>query len=109
MPASAFRAFLSILFRAIYRLEVRGAENFAKAGLNAIIALNHVSFLDAALALALIDKDPVFAIDHGIAQRWWVNPFLKSTRAIPLDPLKPMATRTLINAFPRAGLRSPAA
>ena len=98
MPASAFRDFLSILFRAVYRLKVRGAENFAKAGQNVIIALNHVSFLDAALALSLLDKDPVFAIDHGIAERWWVMPFLKITRAIPLDPLKPMATRTLINA-----------
>jgi acyl-[acyl-carrier-protein]-phospholipid O-acyltransferase / long-chain-fatty-acid--[acyl-carrier-protein] ligase len=96
MPASAFRDFLSILFRAVYRLEVRGAENFAKAGPNAIIALNHVSFLDA--ALSLLENDPVFAIDHGIAQRWWVKPFQKITRAIPLDPLKPMATRTLINA-----------
>jgi acyl-[acyl-carrier-protein]-phospholipid O-acyltransferase / long-chain-fatty-acid--[acyl-carrier-protein] ligase len=27
-----------------------------------------------------------------------VKPFLKVTRAIPLDPLKPMATRSLINA-----------
>ncbi|HEY8032756.1 MAG TPA: acyl-[ACP]--phospholipid O-acyltransferase [Methylocella sp.] len=98
MPTNAFRDFLSILFRAFYRLEVRGAENFGKAGQNTIIALNHVSFLDAALALSLLDKDPVFAIDHGIAQRWWVKPFLKITRAIPLDPLKPMATRTLINA-----------
>ena len=67
-------------FRAFYRIEVRGAENFAKAGPNAIIALNHVSFLDAALALSLIDKEPVFAIDHDIAKRWWVKPFLK------LDP-----------------------
>src|SRR6185312_13716147 len=33
-----------------------------------------------------------------IAQRWWVKPFLKITRALPLDPSKPMATRTLINA-----------
>jgi acyl-[acyl-carrier-protein]-phospholipid O-acyltransferase/long-chain-fatty-acid--[acyl-carrier-protein] ligase len=40
----------------------------------------------------------VFAIDHGIAQRWWVKPFLKLTRAMPLDPTKPMATRALINA-----------
>src|SRR4029077_12209041 len=37
-------------------------------------------------------------IDHGIAQRWWVRPFLRLTRAMPLDPTKPMATRTLINA-----------
>src|SRR5258708_30374014 len=29
---------------------------------------------------------------------WWVKPFMNLTRAIPLDPMKPMATRTLINA-----------
>ncbi|WP_375410070.1 acyl-[ACP]--phospholipid O-acyltransferase [uncultured Methylobacterium sp.] len=98
MPTSAFRDFLSILFRAFYRLEVRGLENVELAGPNAIIALNHVSFLDAPLALSLLDQEPVFAIDHGIAQRWWVKPFLKLTRAMPLDPTKPMATRTLINA-----------
>src|SRR5215210_3492482 len=98
LPTSPFRDFLSILFRAFYRLEVKGLENVAKAGPNAIIALNHVSLPDAALALSLLDQEPVFAIDHGIAQRWWVRPFLKITRAMPLDPSKPMATRTLINA-----------
>ncbi|HEX2216908.1 MAG TPA: acyl-[ACP]--phospholipid O-acyltransferase, partial [Xanthobacteraceae bacterium] len=97
MPRSALRDFLSILFRAVYRLEVRGAENLAKAGPHSIIALNHVSFLDAAAAMSVLDREPVFAIDHGIAQRWWVKPFLKLGRAIPLDPSKPMATRTLIN------------
>ncbi len=56
MPSSALRDFLSIMFRAFYRLEVRGAENFAKAGPNTIIALNHVSFLDAALALSLLRR-----------------------------------------------------
>ncbi|HEV3395950.1 MAG TPA: acyl-[ACP]--phospholipid O-acyltransferase [Xanthobacteraceae bacterium] len=98
MPTSALRDFLSILFRAIYRLEVRGLDNLKNAGPNPIIALNHVSFLDAALAISLLERDPVFAIDHGIAQRWWVKPFLRLTRAMPLDPTKPMATRTLINA-----------
>jgi acyl-[acyl-carrier-protein]-phospholipid O-acyltransferase/long-chain-fatty-acid--[acyl-carrier-protein] ligase len=97
MNVSAFRDLLSILFRAFYRLEVKGLENIDKAGPNAIIALNHVSFLDGTVALSILDKDPVFAVDHGIAQRWWVKPFLKLTRALPLDPSKPMATRTLIN------------
>ncbi|KMO37278.1 2-acyl-glycerophospho-ethanolamine acyltransferase [Methylobacterium tarhaniae] len=98
LPTSGFRDFLSILFRAFYRLEVRGLENIEKAGPNAIIALNHVSFLDAGLALSLTERDPTFAIDHTIAQKWWVKPFLWLTRALPLDPTKPMATRTLINA-----------
>lgn len=98
LPTSAFRDFLSMLFRAVYRMEVQGLENLDKAGPNAIIALNHVSFLDGGLALTLTERDPVFAIDHGIAQRWWVKPFLWLTRAMPLDPTKPMATRRLINA-----------
>ncbi|TCR69663.1 acyl-[ACP]--phospholipid O-acyltransferase [Bosea sp. BK604] len=98
MPSNPLTDFLSILLRAFYRLEVIGQENIAKAGPNAIIALNHVSFLDAAVALSMLDKDPVFAIDHGIAQRWWVKPFLRLTRAMPLDPTRPLATRSLINA-----------
>jgi len=98
MPASGLGDFLSILFRAVYRLEVHGIDNLKNAGPNPIIALNHVSFLDAALAISLLERDPVFAIDHGIAQRWWVKPFLRFSRAMPLDPSKPMATRTLINA-----------
>ena len=57
LPTSPLRDFLSILFRAIYRVEVRGAENLKKAGPSRIIALNHVSFLDAALALSLLDDD----------------------------------------------------
>jgi len=98
MPANGLRDFLTTMLRAMYRMEVKGAENLDKARPNAIIALNHVSFLDAAVALSLSDKEPVFAIDYQIAQRWWVKPFLKLTRAMPLDPTKPMATRTLINA-----------
>jgi len=98
LPTSPFRDFLSILFRAFYRLEVRGIENLEKAGPNAIVALNHVSFLDAPLALSLLEQEPVFAIDHTIAKAWWVKPFLKITKAMPLDPTRPLATRTLINA-----------
>ena len=98
MPANGLRDFLTTMLRAFYRMEVKGAENFEHAGPNPIVALNHVSFLDAAVALSLMDKEPVFAIDYQIAQRWWVKPFLKLTRAMPLDPSKPLATRTLINA-----------
>ena len=97
MPTSALRDFLSILFRAVFRLEVIGRENVAKASPNAIIAINHLSFLDAALVLSIFDNEPVFAIDHAIAQRWWVKPFLHFVRAFPLDPTRPLATRSLIN------------
>lgn len=98
LPIKAFQDFLSIIYRAVFRMEIRGLENVSLAGPNAIIALNHVSFLDAGLALSLTSRDPVFAIDSGIAKRWWVRPFLHLVNAMPLDPTNPMATRTLINA-----------
>lgn len=95
---SPFQDILSIFFRAFYRLEVKGLENFDKAGPNPIVALNHVSFLDAAAILSIMPREPIFAIDHTISQKWWVKPFMKLTRAIPLDPSKPLGTRTLVNA-----------
>ena len=69
MPASALSDALSIIYRALFRIEVKGLENLHKAGPNVIIALNHVSFLDAGLALSLRNRKPVFAIDVGIAKR----------------------------------------
>jgi acyl-[acyl-carrier-protein]-phospholipid O-acyltransferase / long-chain-fatty-acid--[acyl-carrier-protein] ligase len=98
MPTSWLNDLLSIVFRAFYRLEVTGLENVAKAGDNAIIAMNHVSFLDPPVAMAILPKRPVFAVDTGIAQRWWIQPFLPFVRTMAIDPLKPMALRTVINA-----------
>jgi len=98
LPTNWLIDFLSIVFRTLFRLEVTGIENVEKAGHNAIIAMNHVSFLDAAVAVSLLPKRPVFAVDVGISKRWWIQPFLPFVRTMALDPLKPMALRTIINA-----------
>ena len=38
-----------------------------------------------------------------MARRWWVRPLVRFTGALPLDPAKPIATRTLINAVKSGG------
>jgi acyl-[acyl-carrier-protein]-phospholipid O-acyltransferase / long-chain-fatty-acid--[acyl-carrier-protein] ligase len=98
MPASWVNDFVSIVFRAFFRLEIKGRENLEKAGPHPIIALNHVSFLDPPLATTILPTRPVFAIDIGMSKRWWIQPILKVMRTMPLDPLKPIAMRTIINA-----------
>jgi acyl-[acyl-carrier-protein]-phospholipid O-acyltransferase / long-chain-fatty-acid--[acyl-carrier-protein] ligase len=98
MPARWTTDFLSIVFRAFYHLEVKGFENIDKAGDNAIIALNHVSFLDPPLAMSLLPKQPVFAIDVTMSRHWWIQPILKIVRTMALDPLKPFSLRAIINA-----------
>ena len=98
LPGNPLRDLVSLLFRVFYRVEIEGLENLKKAGANPILALNHVSLLDAPLALTLTEREPVFAIDSAMAQRWWIKPFLKLATAMPLDPTNPMATRSLIQA-----------
>src|SRR5262249_36582621 len=70
MPASALSDALSILYRAVFRIEVKGIDPRNNAGPNVIIALNHVRFLDAGLGMSLRNRKPVFAIDVGIAKHW---------------------------------------
>jgi len=98
MPTNWVIDFLSILFRAFHHLQVKGFENIAKAGDNAIIALNHVSFLDPPLAMSLLPKRPIFAVDVTMSRHWWIQPFLKFVRTMALDPLKPFSLRAIINA-----------
>ncbi len=96
LPGSLFADFLNMLFRLVFRLEVRGIENLQKAGDRCVIALNHVSFLDAPVILSILERKPVFAIDWQIAKAWWVKPFLGIARCYPMDPSKPLSTRGLI-------------
>ena len=96
LPGSLVAEALNALFRLAFRLEVHGLENVAKASERCVIALNHVSFLDAPVILSILDEKPVFAIDWQIAKAWWVRPFLGIARCYPMDPTKPLQTRGLI-------------
>ena len=103
LPSSAVRDTLAVVLRLLYRIDVRGIENLAvdRAGVNPVIVLNHVSFIDAVIAMSVMPNAPVFAIDRGIAAKFWMRPFLDVLRALPLDPTSPLATRSLIAAVRR--------
>lgn len=86
------------LFKSFLDLDIKGLENLPKEGERAIIAPNHVSLLDAALMQSILPSHAAFAIDTGMANTWWVKPFLKVAKAYPIDPTKPLGTRNLIQA-----------
>ncbi len=96
LPANYLGFALRVFWRVLFRMEVVGVENIPKPGMRNVIALNHVSFLDAPIILSLLDQPPIFAIDREIANRWWIRPFLRLADARPLDPSKPLAARGLI-------------
>ncbi len=68
------RDFGSLLFRALFRIEVRGLENLPPAGTRMLIAPNHVSLIDGPLLHAVLPIDATFAVDTGIAKAWWAKP-----------------------------------
>ncbi len=98
LPTNPLRDAVALFFRVFHRLEVEGLENVEKAGPAPILALNHVSFIDGPLAMALTEREPTFAVDLAQAEKPFIKPFLKLSKALPLNPANPMATRTLIKA-----------
>ena len=96
LPHELLKALASWFFRLLYRVEVKGWENLKRAGDKAVVAVNHVSFLDGPLLAAFLPGRPMFAIDTRMATHWWAKPFLALIEAFPLDPTSPLATRALI-------------
>lgn len=91
------KTLLRTLLTLAYRVEVKGLENYEKAGNRVLIIANHQSFLDAALMAAFLPEKPMFAVNTFVAKKWWVRPFLRLVHAFPLNPTNPMATKSLID------------
>ncbi len=85
------------IFRVLYRVEVKGLENFAAAGRKAVIVANHTSLLDGPLLSAFLPERCGFAINTHMAEKWWVKPAFHLFNMIPIDPTNPMALRTLVD------------
>jgi acyl-[acyl-carrier-protein]-phospholipid O-acyltransferase/long-chain-fatty-acid--[acyl-carrier-protein] ligase len=67
-----------------------------------VVVPNHVSYLDGPLIAAFLPGYPMFAIDTAQAAKWWAKPLLAGADIYPMDPTRPMATKSLIKAL-RAG------
>ena len=96
LPEDLLRGTARSLFKLLYRLDVRGGENLAKAGPRCVVVVNHLSLLDAPIMLSLLRDKPLFAIYTGMARRWWIRPFLTLVEALPIDPARPMAVKSLV-------------
>lgn len=103
LPTSASRDFIFILFRILFRLEIKGIENFSKAGKTPILIFNHVSLLDGFLAFSICEtnnmRNPAFAICTDITKFWWFRYLQKYINFSPIDPTHPLATRDLIRTI----------
>ena len=97
IPDALLRATFKFILNKLYRVEVKGLENYEQAGKRVVIVANHVSYLDPALLSLYLPENLVFAINTDIARLWWVKPFLKVVKTYPIDPTNSMSAKTLIN------------
>lgn len=96
LPDQLIKTVLIGILKLLYRVEIKGLENYEKAGKRAVIVVNHVSFLDPVLLAAFLPVKPLFAVNTHIANAWWVKPFLRLVDAFPMDPTNPMAAKALV-------------
>ena len=91
------KKFLRWLLTLIYKVEIKGLDNYQKAGKRVLIISNHTSFLDPLLLGVFLPDDVTFAINTQISQRWWLKPFLRLSRVFPMDPTHPLSLKDLIH------------
>lgn len=96
LPDELVKSFLIWLFKSLYRVEVRGLENYYSAGERVLIVSNHTSFLDAALLAAFLPDKVTLAIDNQYAKNLWVKILLKLVNTFPIDPTNSMVAKSLI-------------
>ncbi|MBF0110508.1 MAG: acyl-[ACP]--phospholipid O-acyltransferase [Magnetococcales bacterium] len=95
LPEALIKTLLARLFGVLYRVQCEGWHHWESVGPRAVVVVNHVSFLDAALLATYLPATPIFAIHSRMALRWWVRPFLRLIDTFPLDPTSPFAIKSL--------------
>ncbi|PPE71144.1 MFS transporter [Caldimonas thermodepolymerans] len=87
VPEYLLRFVALLASRCIYRFKVRGDEHIPVQG-PAILAANHVSFVDAILLMAASPRPIVFIMDHRIFRIPVLGWLFRLAKAIPIAPQK---------------------
>src|SRR5439155_18894861 len=84
LPDSLVRLLLWLLTHSIYRIRAIGRENIPAEG-GALLVSNHVSFVDGLLLSVATDRPIRFLVFSEIYNRWWIRPWARLGRAIPIS------------------------
>ena len=118
VPEYLLRFVAFVLSRVIYRYRVTGDDHIPATGA-AIIACNHVSFVDAVLLMAASPRPIRFLMDHQIFKVPVLGTLFRLAKAIPVAPQKEdpatyeaafvearkvLAVGDLLGIFPEGGI-----
>lgn len=84
VPDSLVRLLIWMLTHTFYRVRVRGRENIPERG-GALFVANHLALTDAFYLIASTDRHIRFLMFQGMYDKWWINPFARMMRVIPIS------------------------
>ncbi|HVA72882.1 MAG TPA: MFS transporter [Candidatus Limnocylindrales bacterium] len=87
LPDSLLRFLLWLATHSLYRIRVEGRENIPERG-GALFVASHLSFVDALLLTASIDRPIRFLMERDICENQVVKPFARILKAIPIFSLE---------------------
>jgi 1-acyl-sn-glycerol-3-phosphate acyltransferase len=87
VPEFLMRFIAWLLIHSVYRLRKRGLENIPETG-PAVLACNHVSYVDAIVIMAACRRPIRFIMDHNIFKIPILSFVFREGRAIPIAPAK---------------------
>ncbi len=118
VPEFLMRFIIWILIHSVYRLKKQGLEHIPEEG-PALIACNHVSFVDALVIAAACPRPIRFIMDHRIFKIPILNFVFREGKTIPIAPAKEdpqmlerayeevakaLADGDLVGIFPEGGI-----
>ncbi len=87
VPEFLMRFLVWILINTLYRIDTRGLNHVPEEGA-AIIACNHISFIDALIVGGTIRRPVRFVVYHKIYKTPILNFIFRTAKAIPIAPAK---------------------
>ena len=100
LPYALLRLGLILLTHTFYRLTVLDRDQVPKEG-GVLLTPNHVSFVDALMLIASLDRPVRFIVDQSYFEYWLFRPFMKSMGNIPISSSG--GPRVLLKALREAG------
>lgn len=104
LPHETVRAIFRFYFRVCHGVTITGLEHYPGPAVRAVVAVNHLSYLDGIFVAAFLPGTPMFAVNRHTAARWWARPFVSLVRNFKLDPANPFAAKTMVREV-QAGAR----
>ena len=87
------------LLKLIYRVDLRGRENYEAAGERTLILHNPSSIIDPLLIAAVLPQRVTLLADKAFENKWWMRPVCSLTDTVFIDYSSPAATVNLVRAL----------